>query len=76
MGDLGGPERTSEVRLLGGRAKRLQVGPVREGSHSAGDQERRTAAKRDMGVNVGAHQPGHRKADVFAIDPLERWMWP
>jgi hypothetical protein len=52
------------------------MGPVREGSHSAGDEERRTAAKRDMGVDVGAHQPGHRKADVFAIDPLERWMWP
>jgi hypothetical protein len=29
MGDLGGPERTSEVRLLGGRAKRLQVGLLR-----------------------------------------------
>ena len=52
------------------------MGPVRGGSDSAGDEERRTVAKRDMGVDVGAHQPGHRKADVYAIDPLERWMWP
>lgn len=56
--------------------ERPALGPVRGGSDSAGDEERRTVAKRDMGVDVGAHQPGHRKADVYAIDPLERWMWP
>ena len=66
----------SEVERWEWDPERLQLGPVREGSHSAGDEERRTAAKRDMGVDVVAHQPGHRKADVFVIDPLERWMWP